>query len=574
MKKMIRQGFGLMMAAMMAAGVTACGSAGTQPEASAAETTAATGTTTVAETTTAAETETSPAAEASTAAEEKGERVLRMDAMSNCGMPSPFLSSSKGSGYAVVQYVFDTLVWKDADGYMNLLAEDYSVADDHETYTFKLRDGITWHDGETFTAEDVKFSFDYYAEHEYSWVSVKPVKEARVVDDRTVEIELNDIYVPFIADIAASLPILPKHIYEKVEDPVSYQEKDAFVGTGPMMAESYDTESGVYTYVKNPNYYFGEVNVDRLILSPYEDPKTALLNGEIDVATTTSYKQALSMKDTENIHVLEGSSMWLTRLYFNFDNAALATKEVRQAIACAIDRQEIVDKAFGGSGVAGTDGYVHPDSQWYNDQIANRQKDVEKAKELLAAAGAKDTDGDGILEFQGQPMSFELLISEKDEAMAELLKAYLKEAGIELTVKAADDATVKSMIQEGSFTLAANGHGSFGGDPKYLAAFSADTTGAAKVTVQGGACWHSDEYDSLMKSSLTETDEAKRAELVDQMQVMIAEEVPTIAIYYKSNAAAYNSAVFDGFYYTPDGISSGVPYLYNKLILVSGTWNK
>lgn len=303
MRKLIRRGFGLMMAAVMAAGVTACGSAGTEPtQTPAAETTAATEAAATAAATTA---ETSPAAETSTAAEENEERVLRMDAMSNCGMPSPFLSSPKGSGYVVVQYVFDTLVWKDADGYMNLLAEDYRVADDNKTYTFTLRDGITWHDGEAFTAEDVKFSFDYYAEHEYGWVSVKPVKEVRVLDDKTVEIELNDVYVPFIADIAASLPILPKHVYEKVEDPASYQEKDAFVGTGPMMVESYDTESGVYTYVKNPDYYFGEVNIDRLILSPYEDPKTALLNGEIDAATTTSYKQALSLKGTENINVLE-----------------------------------------------------------------------------------------------------------------------------------------------------------------------------------------------------------------------------------------------------------------------------
>jgi hypothetical protein len=152
----------------------------------------------------------------------RAERVLRMDGMSNSGYPSPFTASAKGAGYVVVQYIFDTLVWKDENGFFNYLAEDYDVSPDNLTYTFKLREGVLWNDGKPFTAEDVKFSFDYYALHPYSWVNTQKVKEARVVDELTVEIELKDVYVPFIADIASNLPIIPKHVYENVEDPTTF----------------------------------------------------------------------------------------------------------------------------------------------------------------------------------------------------------------------------------------------------------------------------------------------------------------------------------------------------------------
>ena len=522
-----------------------------------------------------AETPAAPAAtEAPKAEEPKAERVLRMDGMANSGYPSPFTSSAKGAGYVIVQYIFDTLIWKDENGFFNYLAESYTVSDDNLTYTFKLREGVLWNDGKPFTAEDVKFSFEYYALHPYGWVNTQKVKEARVVDELTVEIELKEVYVAFIADIASNLPMIPKHVYENVEDPTTFTEPAAFTGTGPLMLESYSSDTVIYTYVKNPNYFFGDVQIDRLIISLYDDPKTALLSGDIDVATTANYKQAKSLEGEPNMTVLEGQSLWVCRLFFNFDDPALATKEVRQAFAYAIDRNELLQKAFKGAGMAGTAGFVHPDSNWYNPNVPTYDKNVDKAKQLLADAGAVDSNGDGILEFQGKPMSYELMISANDEAMGELLKAYMAAVGIELIVKAADDNTVKQTYQEGKFQLIANGHGSCGGDPKYLAVLATNTAGAAKITVQGGNRWKSEEYDSTFAASLKELDQTKREELVDELQEIIAEDVPTLALYYKSNAAAFNNSVFDGFYYTKDGISSGIPYLYNKIILATGTWNK
>ena len=131
----LRRGLSLLLVAILAFGLVACGGSTAAPT-EAAKTEA---------TQPAAEATEAPAAEAET--EPRAERVLRMDGMANSGYPSPFTSSAKGAGYVIVQYIFDTLVWKDQNGFFNYLAEDYSVSDDNLTYTFKLREGVLWNDG-------------------------------------------------------------------------------------------------------------------------------------------------------------------------------------------------------------------------------------------------------------------------------------------------------------------------------------------------------------------------------------------------------------------------------------------
>lgn len=499
------------------------------------------------------------------------ERVLKMDFSGNMGFPAMYTTASNGPGYVVMHYMFDTLVWKDDQGEVNLLAESYSLSDDSLVYTFKLRDGVKFHDGTPFTAEDVKFTFDYTKEHPYQWTSTSMVKEVRVVDDLTVEIELENPYVPFITDVAGNLPILPKHIFENVEDPTTYTEEDALIGTGPFKLESYDPDAAVYVFVKNPDYYYGEVQVDKLILASYSNPKEALLAGEIHAASL-SYPEAVSLKDHEKMTFIEGQSIQIGRLFFNFADPALAVKEIRQAISYAIDREAIVERALDGSAIPGTAGFVHPDSPWYNPDIRVYNYDVDKAKELMASVGAVDTDGDGIAEYQGQKLSYELLVGDKHTKVSEMIVSYLQDIGIECVVKVAEDSTVKSNISEGKFEIAFNRHGTFGGDPKYMACLATNTAGAIKVSIPGGKRWQNIEFDELFYASLQEPNKEARQALLDRCQEIVAEELPTLAIYFPVNAAVYNHTVFDGFYFTPDGIGSGIPFIYNKLCLISGRW--
>ena len=551
-------------AAIAASMITGCG-AGAKTE---------TAVSTEAETTAAEEKETT-AAETAQDTEKRKERILTVSGNGDFGFPSVYTISPKGQGYMTLSYIFDTLMWKDESGLIPYLAEDYSVSEDGLTYTFQLRKGVSFTDGTPFTAEDVKFTFDYMKEHPYKWVSVSMVEEASVVDEHTVEIKLNKTYNPFLSDVAGSLPILPKHIWENVTEPETFTEPEAAISTGPFILENYDAAAGTYTFKANEDYFYGDVQIDKLVIANVSggDSKEALLSGEIAAAPNISYKAAMSLKDSPEYTVLEGPGLSVTRLYFNFDEEAMAVKEIRQAMYHAVNLDEIVEKAYGGAGYPGSAGHVQPGTPWYNPDVRQYAYDVETAKKMLSEAGAADSNGDGILEYNGEEMSYTLTFTENDEKLAELLVSYMKAVGIELVPQSADDATVKAAISEGNFELAFNTNGSFGGDPVFLSRFATvGADGAPSVTGQGGTTWESEEYNRIYNESAVEQDDVKRHQQVNELQEIIAEELPCLTLYYKKAVAAYNNTIFDGFYYTPDGISIAVPFIMNKLVFVSGQW--
>ena len=555
---------GITAAAIAASMITGCG-AGAKTE---------TAVSTEAETTAAEEKETT-AAETVQDTEKSKERILTVSGNGDFGFPSVYTISPKGQGYMTLSYIFDTLMWKDESGLVPYLAEDYSVSEDGMTYTFQLRKGVSFTDGTPFTAEDVKFTFDYMKEHPYKWVSVSMVEEASVVDEHTVEIRLNKTYNPFLSDVAGSLPILPKHIWENVTEPETFTEPEAAISTGPFILENYDAAAGTYTFKANEDYFYGDVQIDKLVIANVSggDSKEALLSGEIAAAPNISYKAAMSLKDSPEYTVLEGPGLSVTRLYFNFDEEAMAVKEIRQAMYHAVNLDEVVEKAYGGAGYVGSAGHVQPGTPWYNPDVRQYAYDVETAKKMLSEAGAADSNGDGILEYNGEEMSYTLTFTENDEKLAELLVSYMKAVGIELVPQSADDATVKAAISEGNFELAFNTNGSFGGDPVFLSRFATvGADGAPSVTGQGGKTWESEEYNKIYNESAVEQDDAKRHEQVNELQEIIAEELPCLTLYYKKAVAAYNNTIFDGFYYTPDGISIAVPFIMNKLVFVSGQW--
>ena len=555
---------GFTAAAIAASMITGCGS-GAKTE---------TAVSTEAETTAAEEKEPT-AAETAQDTEKRKERILTVSGNGDFGFPSVYTISPKGQGYMTLSYIFDTLMWKDESGLIPYLAEDYSVSEDGLTYTFQLRKGVSFTDGTPFTAEDVKFTFDYMKEHPYKWVSVSMVEEASVVDEHTVEIKLNKTYNPFLSDVAGSLPILPKHIWENVTEPETFTEPEAAISTGPFILENYDSAAGTYTFKANEDYFYGDVQIDKLVIANVSggDSKEALLSGEIAAAPNISYKAAMSLKDSPEYTVLEGPGLSVTRLYFNFDEEAMAVKEIRQAMYHAVNLDEVVEKAYGGAGYPGSAGHVQPGTPWYNPDVRQYAYDVETAKKMLSEAGAADSNGDGILEYNGEEMSYTLTFTENDEKLAELLVSYMKAVGIELVPQSADDATVKAAISEGNFELAFNTNGSFGGDPVFLSRFATvGADGAPSVTGQGGTTWESEEYNRIYNESAVEQDDAKRHQQVNELQEIIAEELPCLTLYYKKAVAAYNNTIFDGFYYTPDGISIAVPFIMNKLVFVSGQW--
>ena len=503
------------------------------------------------------------------------EKILRIDG-DNLGYPSVYTVSSKGRGYLLTSYIFDTLTWKDEEGIIPLLAKEWSVSDNNKVWTFNLNENAKFTDGKEVTSEDVKFSFEYIQKHPYQWVSVSPVKEVRVIDKNTVEVELNDVYAPFITDIAGNVPIMPKHIWEKVTEPEKFNTEAAVIGSGPLKLEKYDKEAGSYVFNANKDYFLGAPVIDKLIIAAFNNPKEALESGELNGANNIKYGEAKQLKEAGKFKVIEGPGFWVGRLYFNFSVNEFNTKEFRQAIYYGINREEYVAKAFKGGAEIGNPGHIHPDSQWYSKDVVNYDFNPDKSKQLLKDLGMKDSNSNGILEHKGKELKYELIVAEGDVPQAEILKKYLSDIGIELVVKTLDSKSIDSMIKEGKFTLALSGHGSFGGDPVLLQRFVSNSASGStpQITTQGGTQWSNEEFNKIFQKQLKELDENKRYDEVAKLQQIIAEELPTLTLNYKKIVFAYDDSIFDGWFFTKDGVAIAVPTVQNKLVFIKGTWKK
>ncbi|MBA3416967.1 MAG: ABC transporter substrate-binding protein, partial [Chloroflexia bacterium] len=150
------------------------------------------------------------------------------------GSPTPFQVSTAGpAGAVLLSLVYDTLTWKDGEGIIPWLATEWEASDDGLAYTFRLVDGAAWHDGQPLTAADVAFSFDYYAQHPYRWLSTAIVERVTVAAPNQVVVRLKQPYAPFLEEIAGLVPIVPAHVWSKVADPTTYEGADASLGSGP-----------------------------------------------------------------------------------------------------------------------------------------------------------------------------------------------------------------------------------------------------------------------------------------------------------------------------------------------------
>lgn len=503
------------------------------------------------------------------------ERVLRIDE-SDLGYPAFYTVSTRGRGFLLNSLMFDTLTWKDENGVIPLLAKTWRASDDNQSWEFDLVQNAKFSDGQPVTAADVKFTFDYVKAHPHPWVSLQMVDSVEVVDQYKVKIVLNQVYAPFITEVAGNVPILPQHIWQDVADPAQFNGPQAVIGSGPFTLEQYDVTAGSYVFVANKQYFLGAPQIDRLVMSQVSNPLQALQNGELDAAQKMKYGEYLQLQQDSKLKVIEGPGLWVYRLYFNFNRPELRQVALRQAFYYAINRQELVEKVTGGGGVPGNPGHIIPDSEWYSANVQQYDFSVEQAKRLLDDAGIVDKNGDGIREYQGKALKYELLAAEDRTKESELVKGYLAAIGVQITVKTMDQKSLDAMVSDGNFSIALNGHGSFGGDPVLLARFVSNNSQGATPgsTVQGGGVWGNQRFDQLFQAQMQELDQNTRLAEVAEMQQLIATELPTLTLYYTVSTFAWNPAALNGWFYTKDGVARAVPTVNNKLVYIRGTWGK
>ncbi len=330
------------------------------------------------------------------------------------------------------------------------LATDWSSNDDNTVWTFTLREGVKWHDGEDFTADDVAFSLELAINPEtgasfpaFSQLSPGNVNSITALDDYTVEISLSESNprLPFFMIFAW---ILPQHALADLA-PAEYQNSDWFftnpIGTGPFMHDEYEADQ-FWALAPNPHYWNGAPKLDRLINRYFEDETSAVLaleSGEIHF-TFTSGDVALRLKAEGTYQTFEGPSGVTNYFIFNLRNPAFQDARVRQAFLYAIDRQAITETVLQGTAkvvpcIAPFSG-MWPDESELNDYAYN----PEKARELLAEAGYDGAQSFEIATYYTSQFHIDAMAAQQ---------AFLSDTGVSVTPLPQDVPTYASYFYTG-----------------------------------------------------------------------------------------------------------------------------
>ena len=523
----------LCLAGLMAASLTGCGGAG-----NAAETTAAAGA------------ENNAAASESGASEGKEELVFVN--YRDIRDLNPHLYA--GEMYAQ-EMLYETLVNITADGYEGCLAESWDISDDGKTYTFHIRDGVKFSDGEVCDANAIKANFDAIIENKdrHTWLEMMNLLVGvSAPDDKTFVIELSEPYYPLLTELGVTRPfamISPK----AMKDGSTKDGVNAYIGTGPYVLTDFVTDEYA-VFEANENYWGEQPKIKKIKVKVIPDNQTRILaleKGEIDMIF------GKNMIDADAINQYTGNDKFTVSLsdptstrqiVLNTTRDVLADKEVRQALQHATNKQAISDGIFYGleqpadTLFAKTVPYCDIDLEPY-------AYDVELAQSMLDEAGWV-VGADKIREKDGQKLNIDLLYnsdSVTEKAIAEYLQSEYQKIGISLNIHGEEEQSYRDNMKAGNFDMVFNICWGTPYDPQSsLAAMRAPVYGdyAAQLGLEDKA-----DIDQAITDILVSTDETKRQELYTFVLTRLHEDAVYIPLTYECNKAIYRSDL-QGFHFT------------------------
>lgn len=523
----------LCLAGLMAASLTGCGGAG-----NAAETTAAAGA------------ENSAAASEAGASEGKEELVFVN--YRDIRDLNPHLYA--GEMYAQ-EMLYETLVNITADGYEGCLAESWDISDDGKTYTFHIRDGVKFSDGEVCDANAIKANFDAIIENKdrHTWLEMMNLLVGvSAPDDKTFVIELSEPYYPLLTELGVTRPfamISPK----AMKDGSTKDGVNAYIGTGPYVLTDFVTDEYAI-FEANENYWGEQPKIKKITVKVIPDNQTRILaleKGEIDMIF------GKNMIDADAINQYTGNDKFTVSLsdptstrqiVLNTTRDVLADKEVRQALQYATNKQAISDGIFYGleqpadTLFAKTVPYCDIDLEPY-------AYDVELAQSMLDEAGWV-VGADKIREKDGQKLNIDLLYnsdSVTEKAIAEYLQSEYQKIGISLNIHGEEEQSYRDNMKAGNFDMVFNICWGTPYDPQSsLAAMRAPVYGdyAAQLGLEDKA-----DIDQAITDILVSTDETKRQELYTFVLTRLHEDAVYIPLTYECNKAIYRSDL-QGFHFT------------------------
>ena len=399
------------------------------------------------------------------------------------------------------------------------LADSLEPSADNLTYTLKLKSGLTWHDGQPLTADDVVFTFEKILDEsqnsmfrENLIIGGKPVQAVKV-DDTTVEFKLPQVNPAFEATLVQLTPI-PKHVFENEANIEKSTKNAAPVGSGAFKFKEYKTGEYV-TLERFDNYFGGKAHLDSITYRIAKDTNAAnlaLQNGEINVKYLDPQDVA-TIEGTGKFDIQAYSEGRLAYLLFNekSDTGALAKKEVREAISYALNREELIQVVYGSADYADpAKSFVTPDGLFHTNDVTSYDNDAAKAKELLASAGVSN-------------LKLRFIISsgnKAQEAAGLYVQQKLKDIGVTVELQSMDASAYGQKfvdLNATDYELSYAGY-IMGYDPDaYRILYQSDAN-------SNYAKYKNEEVDKLFDQGAGEADPAKRGEIYKQLQEIIAQD--------------------------------------------------
>jgi peptide/nickel transport system substrate-binding protein len=469
----------------------------------------------------------------------------------------PILSTDATS-HGISSMIFNGLVKYDKD--LNLvgdLAESWNISDDGLVFTFHLRKGVRWHDGELFTADDVLFTYQLTTNPKtptaYAGDFLK-VKRAEVINPHTFRVTYDKPFAPALTSWSAS--ILPKHLLKGTDITKSPLARHP-IGTGPYIFKEWIPGQKI-VLVSNPDYFEGRPYIDGYIMRIIPDMATMFLElrakgiDQMNLTPLQYTRQTENNLFRKNFNKYRYLSFAYTYLGYNLENPLFRDKRVRQAISYAINKEEIIKGIMLGLGQVAT-GPFKPGTWAYNPNVKKYPYNPQKAKRLLEDAGWKDTNGDGILDKDGKPFVFEIITNQGNEVRAkcsEIIQRRLADIGIKVKIRIIEWAAfVNDFINKRRFDATILGW-TITLDPDLYDVWHSSKTKQGELNF---ISFKNKEVDDLLEKGRSTFDRTERKQCYDRIQEIMAEEQPYTFLYVPDSLPIVSSR-FKGINPAPLGI--------------------
>jgi len=514
------------------------------------------------------------AATSPSASPDGGKVVLRIGTTQDVDNLNPFTGYST-SAYEVFHLNYDLLVgYRASDGAPQAeLADSWTSTPDGLEWTFKIHPGIKWQDGVPLTAKDVAFTYNYIIQNQLAAYTsyTNNIKKAVAVDDATVKFILTK---PKANMLRLWIPIVPEHIWGKVPGKSAgndYQNSPPIVGSGPFHVV--EAKKGEYVrLVANKSYWKGAPHIDEVLIEVYTNQDTMtmdLKSGAIDVAYGVPVAQFNALKSEPGIEAVAAQYRYFDHIAMNvydspnsLGNPVLKDEKFRQAISWAVDKQKIVQTCFGGYAQVG-ESILTPtvDYAWTPPADIKFGYDLEKAKQMLDAAGYTDTNGDGWRDYKGKKITLRLWTrseSPEQQRAGKLVTGSFESIGIDIQLTVMNDGSIsdglynyKGNTYAPDFDMFIWGWGGYA-DPDYM--LGVETT--SQIEMWNDGLYSNVAYDKLYQQQSSEMDAATRKAEVQQMQQMFYQAAPYVVLCYPKALIAYNTTKWTGWvpYPAKDGL--------------------